>query len=61
MFTQTGCVLARMIISLEDAGFRTGYTSIYWTYASGFPKAANISKLIDKKNGRTENERKAFS
>jgi len=42
-------VLSRMIISLEDAGFRTNYTSIYWTYASGFPKAANVSKLIDKK------------
>ena len=44
-------VLSRMIISLEDAGFRTNYTSIYWTYASGFPKAANVSKLIDKRNG----------
>src|SRR6185503_11349973 len=42
-------VLSRMIISLEDAGFRTNYTSIYWTYASGFPKAANVSKLIDKR------------
>ena len=44
-------VLSRMIISLEDAGFRTNYTSIYWTYASGFPKAANVSKLIDKRGG----------
>jgi len=44
-------VLSRMIISLEDTGFRTNYTSIYWTYASGFPKAANVSKLIDKKAG----------
>ena len=44
-------VLSRMIISLEDSGFRTNYTSIYWTYASGFPKAANVSKLIDKRNG----------
>lgn len=51
-------VLARMIIHLQDAGFRTNYTSIYWTYASGFPKAANISKLIDKKNGRQESEYK---
>ena len=48
-------VLSRMIISLEDAGFRTNYTSIYWTYASGFPKAANVSKLIDKRNGREYN------
>jgi site-specific DNA-methyltransferase (adenine-specific) len=45
-------VLSRMIVNLQDAGFRTNYTSIYWTFASGFPKAANISKLIDKKNGR---------
>ena len=44
-------VLSRMIINLEDAGFRTNYTSIYWTYASGFPKAANVSKLIDKRGG----------
>jgi len=35
-------VLSRMIINLQDAGFRTNYTSIYWTYASGFPKAANL-------------------
>lgn len=34
-------VLSRMIISLETAGFRTNYTSIYWTFASGFPKAKN--------------------
>ena len=34
-------VLSRMIISLEDAGFRTNYTSIYHSYASGFPKAKN--------------------
>jgi len=49
-------VLARMILSLEEAGFNTGFTSLYWTYASGFPKAHNISKAIDKKAGvnRTE-------
>ena len=34
-------VLSRMIISLEDSGFRTNYTSIYHSYASGFPKAKN--------------------
>jgi len=54
-------VLSRMIISLEDAGFRTNYTSIYWTYASGFPKAANVSKLIDKKNGRTQEQYKELA
>ena len=42
-------VLSRMIISLEDSGFRTNYTSIYWSFASGFPKAANIFKMLNKK------------
>lgn len=44
-------VLSRMIINIEDAGFKTDFTSIYWTYASGFPKAGNISKMVDKKFG----------
>jgi DNA modification methylase len=26
-------VLSRMIVNLQDAGFRTDFTSIYWTYA----------------------------
>jgi len=41
-------VLSRQIINLEEAGFITGFSSIYWAYASGFPKAQNISKMIDK-------------
>ena len=44
-------VLARMIVNLQDAGFETGFTSIYWTYATGFPKAANIGKMVDKRLG----------
>ena len=44
-------VLSRMIVNLEDAGFVVGFTSIYWTYASGFPKASNISKMVDKRMG----------
>lgn len=43
--------LSRMIVNLQDAGFETGFTSIYWAYASGFPKAENISKAIDKNLG----------
>ncbi len=43
--------LSRMIVNLQDAGFNTGFTSIYWTYASGFPKAMNISKAVDKRLG----------
>lgn len=29
--------LARMIRSLEEAGFNTSFTSLYWCFASGFP------------------------
>jgi DNA modification methylase len=44
-------VLSRMIVRLEDAGFRVDFTPIYWTYASGFPKAMNIGKMVDKRAG----------
>ena len=45
-------VLCKMILNLIDAGFETNFTSLYWCYASGFPKAADVSKLIDKRNGK---------
>jgi site-specific DNA-methyltransferase (adenine-specific) len=41
----------RMAEMLEKVGFRIDYTPIYWTYASGFPKAMNIGKMIDKRDG----------
>ena len=44
-------VLSRLIISLELAGFNTQFSSLYWTYSTGFPKAANIGVAIDKKLG----------
>lgn len=44
-------VCARMMLMLEDAGFEIGFTPIYWTYASGFPKAMNIGKMVDKRMG----------
>jgi len=44
-------VLMRVMTNLERAGFQTGFTSIYWAYASGFPKAMNVSKAVDKKLG----------
>ncbi len=47
-------VLSHMIVNLGDAGFKTDFTSVYYTYASGFPKAANISKLVDKKYKKRE-------
>ncbi len=44
--------LSRMMVSLEMAGFNINFSSIYWTYASGFPKATNIAKKIDKRMGK---------
>lgn len=44
-------VLSRMIVNIGDAGFDTDFTSIYWTYASGFPKAMNIGKMVDRRAG----------
>src|SRR5262249_6682017 len=44
-------VLSQAIVSLQDARFETVFTSIYCTYASGFPKAMNIAKAVDKRNG----------
>ncbi|KKN22224.1 hypothetical protein LCGC14_0917250 [marine sediment metagenome] len=44
--------LARMIISLQDVGFRVDFTPIFWAYASGFPKAQNMGKAADKKPNR---------
>jgi len=37
--------------TLRDAGFDISFTPIYWTYATGFPKAMNIGKMIDKRDG----------
>lgn len=42
-------VLSQMIVRLTEAGFDTDFTSIYWTYASGFPKAMNMGKSADAK------------
>ena len=44
-------VLCRQIEALEEAGFVIGFSSIYWTYSSGFPKAANIGKKLDTRLG----------
>ena len=53
--------LSRMIISLEDAGFQVNFTPIFWAYASGFPKAQNIGKAVDKRNGRTQDTYRPFA
>ena len=42
--------------TLRDAGFDISFTPIYWTYASGFPKAMNMGKMLDKKYGNKREE-----
>jgi len=49
-------VLSQMIVRLSQAGFRTDFTSLYWTYFSGFPKAGNIGKMVDSRNGTPRQE-----
>ena len=44
-------VLYRMIKDLEDAGFDMSFSPILWTYNTGFPKAGDTSKMIDKRLG----------
>jgi len=44
-------VLYRMIKDLEDAGFDLSFSPILWTYHTGFPKASDTSKKIDKRLG----------
>lgn len=50
MCTPRQDVLARQIINLQDAGFKTNFSHITWTFASGFPKSANTTKLLEKRN-----------
>lgn len=40
----------RLATGLEDSGYEI-FDSMMWCYGSGFPKATDISKLIDKQNG----------
>jgi site-specific DNA-methyltransferase (adenine-specific) len=44
-------LLYRMIKDLEDAGFDMSFSPIYWTMHTGFPKASDTSKMIDKRMG----------
>ena len=38
-----------MVQTLVEAGFDVSFTPIYWAYATGFPKAMNIGKAVDKR------------
>jgi site-specific DNA-methyltransferase (adenine-specific) len=44
-------VLYRMIKDLEEAGFDMSFSPLLWTYHTGFPKASDTSKMIDKRLG----------
>lgn len=44
-------VLSQMAVRLQEAGFRVDLTPLFWAFASGFPKATNISKAVDKRLG----------
>jgi len=41
-----------MVQTLVEAGFDVSFTPIYWAYATGFPKAMNIGKAVDKRLGK---------
>lgn len=41
--------VAALITAMTEAGFKTDFTSLFWTYASGFPKASNVGKRTGKK------------
>lgn len=43
----------RLAVAIEDAGFELR-DSIAWLYGSGFPKSLDVSKAIDKSNGKHE-------
>jgi len=44
-------VLWRISRDLEEAGFDMAFSNIEWVYHSGFPKASDIGKMIDKRLG----------
>ena len=57
MFWMSGARLDGLIengIRIRNAGFKTDFTPIWWAYATGFPKAQNISKTIDKRACKKE-------
>jgi site-specific DNA-methyltransferase (adenine-specific) len=53
-------VLSAMIRNLEQAGFNIKFTSLYWAYSSGFPKATDLFKNFFKKGIKADNLKGAF-
>lgn len=50
----------RMTCAIEDAGFEIR-DQIQWIYGSGFPKSLDVSKAIDKANGKHGRDIKPFA
>jgi len=44
-------LMSRMIMLLENVGYNTSLSYMDWIYKTGFPKAYDVSKGIDKKLG----------
>lgn len=42
-------LIAHLVLDLEEVGFNTNFTPIYWSFSTGFPKSHNISKSLKKK------------
>lgn len=53
-------LLWRMGEILENAGFETGFSNIAWCYSTGFPKSANIAKLLNKRADSEKYEAEDF-
>jgi DNA modification methylase len=53
-------LLWRMGERLEKAGFETGFSNISWVYSTGFPKSANVSKLLNKRADSEKYEAEDF-
>jgi len=50
----------RMAVAIEDAGFEIR-DSIAWMYGSGFPKSLDVSKAIDKGQGKSRERQLEFT
>ena len=49
----------RMAVRIEDAGFEIR-DMVAWVYGSGFPKSLDVSKALDKANGKHERDLQPF-
>lgn len=49
-------LLIQNLHNLSEAGFKTNFTSIYWTYSSGLPKSYNIYKALENKQCKIDFE-----